>query len=152
MGYKMKGPTFFNKKSPMKITSSGNTSMVDAWKAAADSGAEKEIAKGENTWKGIGQIAEGVKGVVGKMQGAQGKYNRAERKAARADKLEAKAKDTKMDSNRNLKRKKRRYDKAEKLRERSSELKKGIDAGDAVSSMDDATFDKYQADLLKGFE
>ena len=73
MGYKMKGPTFFNKKSPMKITSEGNTSMVDAWKAAADSGAEKEIAKGENTWKGIGQIAEGVKGVVGKMQGAQGK-------------------------------------------------------------------------------
>ena len=138
MGYKMKGPTFFNKKSPMKITSAGNTSMVDAWKAAADSGAEKEVQMGKDTWEGIGGIAEGIKGVAGKMQGegSTRKYNRAERKSARADKLEGKGK----------------TEKAEKLRGKSTKIKKKIDAGEAVSSMDDPTWNKYQSDLLKGFE
>jgi|TARA_R100000479_G_C6237244_1_gene147439 hypothetical protein len=127
MGYKMKGPTFFNKKSPMKITSSGNTSMVDAWKAAADSAAEKEITKGENTWKGIGQIAEGVKDVAGKMQTEDYAKKSADRKRARADKLEEKARDTKMDSNRNLKRKQKRYDKAEKLRAKAKDQYATVD-------------------------
>jgi len=123
MGYKMKGPTFFNKKSPMKITSEGNKSMVDAWKAAADSGAEKEVQMGKDTGKMQGQ-------------GSTRKYNRAERKSARADKLESKGK----------------TEKAEKLRGKSTKIKKKIDAGEAVSSMDDATWNKYQSDLLKGFE
>ena len=127
MGYKMKGPTFFNKKSPMKITSEGNTSMVDAWKAAADSGAEKEIQMGKDTWEGIGKIAEGVKGVAGKMQGEDYAKKSADRKRARADKLEEKARDTKMDSNRNLKRKQKRYDKAEKLRAKAKDQYATVD-------------------------
>ena len=124
MGYKMKGPTFFNKKSPMKITSEGNTSMVDAWKAAADSGATKEVTMGKDTWDGIGKIAGGIKDVAGKMQGEEYKKKRASKKEARADKLEQKARDTKMDSNRNLKRKQRRYDRAEKLRSESQDILK----------------------------
>ena len=127
MGYKMKGPTFFNKKSPMKITSAGNTSMVDAWKAAADSGATKEEQIGKDTWEGIGGIAEGVKGVAGKMQGEDYKKKSADRKRARADELEEKARDTKMDSNRNLKRKKKRYDKAEKLRAKAKDQYATVD-------------------------
>ena len=74
MGYKMKGSpmqrNFGIGKSPAKITSTGVTGMVDAWRQAAVSGAEKEIQKSKNMSKGIDSLAgtaqdyvKGVKGV-----------------------------------------------------------------------------------------
>jgi 5'-3' exonuclease len=74
MGYKMKGSpmqrNFGIGKSPAKITSTGVAGMVDAWRQAAVSGAEKEIQKSKNMSKGIDSLAgtaqdyvKGVKGV-----------------------------------------------------------------------------------------
>jgi hypothetical protein len=64
MGYKMKGPTFFGKSSPMKITSSGNTSMVNAYTKAVNAEAKSEAAMGKNMSKGIDDISKSAQDVV----------------------------------------------------------------------------------------
>jgi hypothetical protein len=71
MGYKMKGPTFFGKSSPMKITSSGNTSMVDAYTKAVNAEAASEAAMGKNMSKGVDNIASSAQDVVKAAKGVK---------------------------------------------------------------------------------
>ncbi|MDB2613356.1 hypothetical protein N9Y89_01095 [bacterium] len=71
MGYKMKGPTFFGKSSPMKITSSGNTSMVNAYTKAVNAEAESEAAMGKNMGKGVDDISKSAQKVVKAAKGAK---------------------------------------------------------------------------------
>ena len=73
MGYKMKGPTFFGKSSPMKITSSGNTSMVNAYTKAVKAEAESEAAMGKNMDKNIDDISKSAQDVVKAAKGAKSK-------------------------------------------------------------------------------
>jgi hypothetical protein len=73
MGYKMKGPTFFGKSSPMKITSSGNTSMVDAYTKAVNAEAKSEAAMGKNMSKGIDDISKSAQEVVKAAKGVKSK-------------------------------------------------------------------------------
>ena len=73
MGYKMKGPTFFGKSSPMKITSSGNTSMVNAYTKAVDAEAKSEAAMGNNMGKGIDNISKSAQNVVKAAKGVKSK-------------------------------------------------------------------------------
>ena len=73
MGYKMKGPTFFGKSSPMKITSSGNTSMVNAYTKAVKAEAESEAAMGKNMDKNIDDISKSAQDVVKAAKGVKSK-------------------------------------------------------------------------------
>ena len=104
MGYKMKGSpmqrNFGIGKSPAKITSTGVTGMVDAWRKAAESGAEKEIQKSKNMSKGIDSLAgtaqDYVKGVKGDSVDQTMKRTEAEIKAEKERKAKAKAKADKL--------------------------------------------------------
>lgn len=71
MGYKMKGPTFFGKSSPMKITSKGNKSMVDAYTKAVNAEAASEAAMGKNMSKGVDNIASSAQDVVKAAKGVK---------------------------------------------------------------------------------
>jgi hypothetical protein len=71
MGYKMKGPTFFGKSSPMKITSEGNTSMVNAYTKAVNAEAEAEAAMGKNMSEGVDNIASSAQDVVKAAKGVK---------------------------------------------------------------------------------
>ena len=81
MGYKMKGPTFFGKSSPMKITSSGNTSMVDAYTEAVNAEAKSEAAMGKNMSKGVDDIASSAQDVVKAVKGRNAKNEAQEDKS-----------------------------------------------------------------------
>jgi len=69
----MKGPTFFGKSSPMKITSSGNTSMVNAYTKAVNAEAKSEAAMGKNMSKGIDDISKSAQEVVKAAKGVKSK-------------------------------------------------------------------------------
>ena len=71
MGYKMKGSTFFGKSSPMKITSKGNKSMVDAYTKAVNAEAASEAAMGKNMSKGVDNIASSAQDVVKAAKGVK---------------------------------------------------------------------------------
>ena len=73
MAYKMKGNpmqrNFGIGKSPAKITSSGVTGMVGAWRQAAKSGADAAISKSQSMSEGIGSIASSAQDAVKTAKG-----------------------------------------------------------------------------------